>query len=238
MARTQDEDIVVLCRGRGRSQGRRGPAIFCAGLVTRDTSLAAMGTDREILAEIAAGDPLPHLQDPRPEVRRLAVSACSGVHTPRVESALADLAADDEDEEVRAQAVEILGEFGPNVLGAIQRASSDSSVRVVEAAVTALGELGSPQVVPWLIETATVHDEAIVREAAVAALGAIGDKRALPTLLETVANGKPQVRRRSVVALSAFDGPEVEAALAMARLDRNPMVREVAEMLLGRLAPQ
>ncbi|MEE9183409.1 MAG: HEAT repeat domain-containing protein, partial [Acidimicrobiia bacterium] len=69
-------------------------------------------------------------------------------------------------------------------------------------------------------------------------LGALGDQRALPTLLETVANGKPQVRRRSVVALSAFDGPEVEKALAMARLDRNPMVREVAEMLLGRVGPE
>ncbi len=196
-----------------------------------------MATDREILGQIASGDPIPHLQDARPEIRRLAASACSGVHTKPVQAALTDLAANDTDEEVRAQAVEILGEFGPSVLGVIQSATSDPSVRVVEAATTALGELGSPEAVPWLLETAAGHDESIVREAAVAALGALGDQRALPTLLETVANGKPQVRRRSVVALSAFDGPEVEKALAMARLDRNPMVREVAEMLLGRERP-
>ncbi|NNF88611.1 MAG: MerR family transcriptional regulator, partial [Acidimicrobiia bacterium] len=62
------------------------------------------------------------------------------------------------------------------------------------------------------------------------------DDRALPTLLEAVAAGKPQIRRRAVVALTAFEGPDVEAAFTAARLDRNPMVREVAEMVLGRQA--
>ncbi len=47
MARTQDEGIVGLRRGRGRSQGRRGPARFCAGLVTRDTkSLPGFAAER------------------------------------------------------------------------------------------------------------------------------------------------------------------------------------------------
>ncbi|MEE9227441.1 MAG: HEAT repeat domain-containing protein, partial [Acidimicrobiia bacterium] len=138
-----------------------------------------MATDREILGQIASGDPIPHLQDARPEIRRLAASACSGVRTKPVQAALKDLAANDEDEEVRAQAVEILGEFGPSVLGVIESATSDPSVRVVEAATTALGELGSPEAVPWLLETAAGHDESIVREAAVAALGALGDQRAL-----------------------------------------------------------
>ena len=107
-------------------------------------------------------------------------------------------------------------------------------MRVVEAATTALGEIGDPTAVPWLIETSANHENALVREAAIAALGSIGDQRSLPTLLEAVRTGKPQIRRRAVVALTAFEGPEVEAALTTARLDRNPMVREVAEMVLGR----
>ena len=197
-----------------------------------------MGTDREILTQIASGKVLAHLRDPRPEIRRLAASACSGVHTGQVKTALQGLAANDDNEEVRAQAIEILSEFGPLVLEDVQRATADPAVRVVEAAVTALGELGSTEPVPWLIETVAGHDETIVREAAVAALGALGDQRALPGLLEAASTGKPQVRRRAVVALSAFDGPKVEATLEMARLDRNPMVREVAEMLLGREVPQ
>ncbi len=193
-----------------------------------------MGADREILAQIATGDPLRHLNHERPEIRRLAASACTGTRTTPVRDAMRALAANDPDEEVRAQAVEILSEFGPEVLDDVLNALQDRSVRVVETAVTALGELGSPDAVARLIDIAVIHDEGIVREAAVASLGALGDDRALPTLLSVVAGGKPQVRRRAVVALSAFDGPEVEAALARARLDRNPMVREAAEMLLGR----
>ena len=57
-------------------------------------------------------------------------------------------------------------------------------------------------------------------------------------LLGLVANGPPQVRRRTVVALTAFDGPEVEAAFAAARDDRNPMVREAAEMVIGIEVPE
>ena len=37
MATTQDEGIVGLRRGRGRSQARRGPARFCAGSTRQDT---------------------------------------------------------------------------------------------------------------------------------------------------------------------------------------------------------
>ncbi len=110
-------------------------------------------------------------------------------------------------------------------------------MRVVEAATTALGEIGDSAFVPWLIETSAHHENALIREAAIAALGSIGDERSMPTLLEAVRTGKPQIRRRAVVALTAFDGPEVEAALTVARLDRNPMVREVAEMVLGRSRP-
>ena len=79
--------------------------------------------------------------------------------------------------------------------------------------------------------------EVTIAEAAVASLGAIGDERAAPVLLDLVLTGRPQVRRRAVVALTAFDGREVEAAIGAARNDRNPMVREVAEMVVGRSIP-
>jgi hypothetical protein len=40
------------------------------------------------------------------------------------------------------------------------------------------------------------------------------------------------VRRRAVLALSAFDGPEVEAALERLAADRDRQVRQAAEDLL------
>ena len=51
-----------------------------------------------------------------------------------------------------------------------------------------------------------------------AALGAIGDEVALPAILAATTD-KPAVRRRAVLALAPFEGPEVEAALN-ARLER------------------
>jgi HEAT repeat protein len=53
-----------------------------------------------------------------------------------------------------------------------------------------------------------------------AVLGALGDK--------------PAIRRRAVVALAAFEGDEVEAALERAAMDNDWQVRQTAEDLIGR----
>ena len=75
------------------------------------------------------------------------------------------------------------------------------------------------------------HADPLCREAAVAALGALGDERGLPAILAATAD-KPAVRRRAVIALAPFDGPEVEAALRRALTDRDRQVRQAAEDLL------
>lgn len=190
---------------------------------------------RRHLARLAHDDPLPYLTDPDPTLRRLAASA-SSTHLVRAEvrEALADRLRHDPDEEVRAEAAEVLGASGAGAREVLLDARDDPSARVVEAVVTALGEVADPTTVPWLAEMATSHAETMIQEAAVAALGAIGDERALPVLLELAREGRPQVRRRAVVALTVFDDPRVEPAILAARLDRNPMVREAAEMVVGR----
>ena len=192
-----------------------------------------MGTERDALQEIASGDPVRYLDDPRPEVRRVAVSACAGLGSEALE-ALASRVAQEPDENVRAEIIEVLGRLGSDAYPHVWERRDDESTRVVESVATALGELGDAAALPWLLGLIDNHEDVLVREAAVAALGAIGDDRALPTLLESARSGKPQIRRRAVVALTAFEGPQVEAALLAARLDRNPMVKEVAEGILGR----
>ncbi|MEI8240584.1 MAG: HEAT repeat domain-containing protein [Actinomycetota bacterium] len=106
----------------------------------------------------------------------------------------------------------------------------DADETVVEAAAWAAGEheLVSDEVLDHLISLATAADDALVREAAVAALGAIGHERGLPAILAACVD-KPAVRRRAVLALAPFDGPEVEAALAAALQDRDWQVRQAAE---------
>ena len=130
---------------------------------------------------------------------------------------------------MRALAVEAL-----TVIGVVDVVRADGDARVREAAATAYGEIGSDASVDWLIESASGDEDRLVREAAVAALGAIGDDRALPVLLELVTDGPPRVRRRAVVALTVFDDPAIEPAIRKATKDRNPGVREAAEMVVGR----
>jgi len=83
-----------------------------------------------------------------------------------------------------------------------------------------------------LVEGGADHDHAIVRESCIAALGAIGDPRAVPVILQGC-NDKPAVRRRAILALAPFDGPEITAALEKALLDRDWQVRQAAEDLLA-----
>jgi HEAT repeat protein len=108
----------------------------------------------------------------------------------------------------------------------------DSDTSVVEVAAWACGEqehVDEPTL-SRLIVLATEAGDALVRESAAAALGAIGDQRGLPAILAAV-DDKPNVRRRAVLALAPFDGPEVDAAIEKALTDRDWQVRQAAEDL-------
>ena len=110
----------------------------------------------------------------------------------------------------------------------------DDDVFVVEMAAWSCGEheaVDDPTLFR-LVELATHHTEPLVREAAVAALGAIGDERGLPAILHGTQD-KPAIRRRAIIALTPFDGPEVDAALERALTDRDWQVRQAAEELGG-----
>jgi HEAT repeat protein len=116
---------------------------------------------------------------------------------------------------------------------------ADPEPSVVETAAWALGERGKApaEVVAALADTATGHSDPLCREAAVAALGALGDPGGLPAILAATAD-RPAVRRRAVIALAPFEGPEVEAALRRACTDRDLQVRQAAEDLLGFTDPR
>jgi len=179
------------------------------------------------------GDPEPALGSPDPRVRRLAVTAAAS--RPDLLPRITVMLADDPEPEVRRECAETLGGVSGPVLVPLQTALRDDDAKVREAAAFALGEGGESASVPQLMEMAgNEADESLVREAAVAALGAIGDPAAIPLLLDLIRTGPPQVRRRCVPALTVFDDDGIEAALHAAAADRNPMVREAAEMVVGR----
>lgn len=112
------------------------------------------------------------------------------------------------------------------------RLLDDAVPEVVEVVCYALGELEDPSVTAALAEIALRHDDVLCRESAVAALGAIGDPAGLPAILQSFGD-KATVRRRAVIALAAFEGPEVDQALGAALEDRDWQVRQTAEDLTG-----
>lgn len=174
-----------------------------------------------------------HLDDPDPGVRASALAALARTGELTAAELASGLA--DPDPTVRRRSAELAGAGAvPANLVDLMPLLDDPDDRVVEVAAWATGELSPPPLpaIDRLCRLVTDHADALVREAAVAALGAIGDDRALPTILAATSD-KATVRRRAVIALAPFDGPEVDAALERARSDRDWQVRQAAEDLLA-----
>ena len=174
------------------------------------------------------------LADDDPAVRATALGALRRLG--QLDSTLLQVSLGDPSPIVRRRAAELAaGDRAVSLLAVLD----DHDPTVVEVAAFACGEQGRQDdpdgaaVVARLGDLAIGHDDALVREAAVAALGAIGDPAGLPAILAATGD-KATVRRRAIIALAPFDGPEVDEALSRASVDRDWQVRQAAE---DQLAP-
>jgi HEAT repeat protein len=193
------------------------------------------GTDRDAGARRRAavlaghdGDPVAArtlLTDPTPVVRASALGALARTGDLLADEVRAALA--DGDPTVRRRALACAVPFAEVLIAPLLDDPDDT---VVEQAAWACGEREPPEagIVAPLAAVATGHDDALCREAAVAALGAVGDPEGLPAILAATGD-KATVRRRAVIALAPFEGPEVDAALRHALDDRDWQVRQAAE---------
>jgi HEAT repeat protein len=141
----------------------------------------------------------------------------------------------DPDPAVRRRGAELAPSVVPVPVVGLLTLLTDSDAFVAETAAWALGEATwtgttRARVLRALIEAAGAHPDPLVRESAVAALGAVGDPRGLPAILAACSD-RPPIRRRAVLALAPFDGPEVDAALERALADSDWQVRQAAEDL-------
>jgi HEAT repeat protein len=205
-----------------------------AGPVARAADLAALGHQ----APLGAHDHdrlVRGTTDPDARVRAAALAALvrAGDHAAGASWARA---LGDDSAAVRRRAAELapaLPDAEPTAR-ALLALLDDTDVTVVEATAWALGELGARAraagAVRALASITTNHRDALAREAAVAALGALGDADGLPAILAACTD-KPAVRRRAVLALAPFDGPDVDAAISTALVDRDWQVRQAAEDL-------
>jgi HEAT repeat protein len=186
------------------------------------------GRTRE-LTEILDRDP-----DPRGRVAALGALVRSG-SVRAGERAWRRGAADDE-ASVRRRAAELAPALAHPRLTPLLALTTDPDWSVAETAAWAVGEIAwtaanRRRAARSLARLATDHEDPLVREASVAALGALGDPVGLPAVLHATRD-RPTIRRRAVLALAPFEGPEVDAALHAALDDPDWQTRQSAEDLL------
>jgi HEAT repeat protein len=193
-----------------------------ADAVARRRAAAAAGHQGDVVSARR------FLTDPAPSVRATALGALARAGSMAGADLVAALA--DPSPDVRARAAELAAGIAGTADPALAAVLGDPDAGVVEAAAWASGERHPPEsgIVAALAAVTTGHDDPLCREAAVASLGAIGDPAGLPAILAATTD-RPAVRRRAVLALAPFHGPEVDAALERALTDRDWQVRQAAE---------
>lgn len=171
--------------------------------------------------------------DPRVRIAALGALVRAGTRADARRSWTA--ATGDTDAAVRRRAAEHAPAVAAPAVSRLIALAGDPDPLVAEAACFALGEIdwappARTRAVAALVDAAA-HPDPLVREAAVAALGALGDERGLPAVLHACGD-RPAIRRRAVLALAPFAGPEVDAALTRALDDPDWQTRQAAEDLL------
>ncbi len=173
--------------------------------------------------------------DPEPPVRLAAARLAPKISATLAADELFSLAHDDNGYVAEA-ACFALGERGGDSTGepalpaetALCNESADTALHNEPADAALHNE--SASIAGELEAIAEHHADALVREAAVAALGSIGHETSLPIIL-AACQDKPAVRRRAVLALANYYGPEVDAAVSKALTDSDWQVRQAAEDL-------
>lgn len=201
-----------------------------------DSTLAESPNEALLAAGFAKGENYAEmlrvgLSDPSPRRRILALRGA--VRQSLVSNEAWKSALDDDAREVRREVLNLIA-YSPVDLGAIVariiELLDDPDPLVVDGAVFALAEHQCIDAVEPLVGIATNHDDARCRESAVAALGVLGDDRGRSAVLGAL-NDKPPVRRRAIVALSNFEGPDIDEALERASEDRDWQVRAAVDQL-------
>ena len=183
---------------------------------------------QDIIASSLDGDYLPaveHLKHSAPKVRATVLKVLDNegkLEKETIETALMDSAFD-----VRYVLAYLISS---NLEIPAMNFLRDDDPSIVEVACWGVGERGeaSAEILETLQSITESHEDALCRESAVAALGALGDEKALGSILKAV-DDIATVRRRAVLALSPFDGPEVDSAIVKALEDRDWQVRQAAE---------
>ena len=162
------------------------------------------------------------------------LSALGWRGTPEVLEALAPLA-DDPDPRARSVAAYVAGQLGtpvrtlPEASAALlgRMGETERDPRVLAAIAEALGHLGEPWGLDWLLRMRG-HADARVRDGVVAALAGRSDPAAVDALIELSADADPAIRDWATFALGTLatqDSPALREALVARLADADADAR-------------
>jgi len=172
--------------------------------------------------------------------------------TESVETLVSVSVTDDEDE-VRAAAIEGLDQIGPDAVEQLlvkitgskiqegadwataKKFANALSSEVPElrmAAASALGKLGETSAVPALVDALT-DENPNVRIRACAALAQLDHPKAVPALIERLSDPNGEVRMEAAVTLASIGTDQALAALLDMLDDSNTAIRRIAASSLG-----
>ena len=189
------------------------------------------------------------IADPLAEVRGAAVEALRESTHRTTARLLTSVLRDDDDEDVAADAADILGEFvmrlelghfpereGEAVVDGLRAAVSDPA-RAPAVRASSLESL-APLSLPWiggLLLEAYYGDDETVRLAAVRAMGLSAREDWLEYVLEQFDAGDPEFRREAVIAAGEIDSEEAVDRLADLFLDPEEEVAKAAIEATGEI---
>jgi HEAT repeat protein len=182
---------------------------------------------------VPAVDPLlAVLQDKNstPEMRAASARTLGIIGDTRAIKALA-LVLKDERYFVRQQAAIALGQIGDSAVGLLLEMASSSTPSTREAAIEALGVIGSTRALDRVIE-ALSDSNPNVRSAAVRALGESSSERAVPHLIALLRDEWSALRGPAAASLGRL-GHVALPSLVLALKDGKPSVRQLAAASLG-----
>ena len=189
------------------------------------------------------------LADPLAEVRAAAVEALRESTHRTTARLLTSVLRDDDDEDVAADAADILGEFvlrlelgrfpegeGEAIVEGL-RAAAANPARAPAVRASALESL-APRSLPWidgLVLEAYYGDDETVRLAAVRAMGLAAREDWLEYVLEQFDSGDPEFRREAVIAAGEIDSEDAVDRLADLFVDSEEEVARAAIAAAGEI---
>lgn len=179
------------------------------------------------------------LQDPHPDMRRVAAESLGKIGDPKTGVALIALLSDRE-AYVREAAAKAIGRLGPSVGEAVSQAVvgslNDPDESVKRAVTIAIGELEPPPRVLASVPELLSAREVSTRRSVAQILSMVDARAWLPDLVKALQDVDAEVRQHVVAALAELGDPTI-APLLRDRLARDPSaaVRTEAAYRLGKM---